>query len=282
MISQLSLRSRCLATNAKRRQMSLLDFHTKKHNKDKIAMVTCYDYTSARIASDTGADCLLVGDSVAMTVHGFPDTLPATVAMMCAHTEAVHRGAGGMFLVADLPFLSYRQSLSKSVGAVYELMRAGAQAIKLEGAGSNLSLIKHLVESGVPVMGHLGLTPQSVRGLGGYRIQGRTEASVKRLLDDSLSLQECGCFGLVLECIPAPVAKEITDALTIPTIGIGAGPHTDGQVLVWQDMFGLNDDLKPKFVRHFLNGSQLFKQGINEYAKAVKDGSFPDRQHCYE
>ncbi|CAG2111484.1 unnamed protein product [Medioppia subpectinata] len=261
--------------------MNLLDFETKKLANEKITMLTCYDYTSARIVADTRIDCLLVGDSVAMTVHGFKHTVSATVDMMRAHTEAVQRGAPNKFIVSDLPFLSYRQSLDSSIRAVQALVQAGAHAVKLEGSAGNQPLIKHIVESGVPVMGHLGLTPQAVLGLGGYRVQGKTEAAAKHLLDSAFNLQDAGCFGLVLECIPALVAKQITQALAIPTIGIGAGPYCDGQVLVWQDMLGLTNGLKLTFVKQFLDGGKLCKESINEYNDEVKAGTFPQREHSY-
>ncbi len=261
--------------------MKLPDFYNKKQNHEKITMLTCYDYTSARILADTSVDCLLVGDSVATTLHGFKDTLSATLAMMKLHTAAVRRGAEEMFIISDLPFLSYRGALSDNVAAVHALMQAGADAVKLEGAAGNESLVKHLVQSGVPVMGHIGLTPQFVHILGGYKVQGKTTFAAHRLLEDARALQEAGCFALVLECIPAPLAQEITQALTIPTLGIGAGPFTDGQILVWQDLLGLNDAFKPRFVKHFLNGSELFKNSIEQFVSSVKQGEFPEDGHCY-
>lgn len=262
--------------------MNVLDFYKKKNNNDKLTMVTCYDYTSARLLSESSVDCLLVGDSVAMTMHGFKDTLSATLEMMCFHTAAVNRGASNKFIVSDLPFLSYRKSLSKNVSAAQVLMQAGAHAVKLECAAGNTKLIRHLSESGIPVMGHLGLTPQSVHILGGYKVQGRTEESAKRLKEDALILQEAGCFAVVLECVPADLAKEITEELSVPTIGIGAGPFTDGQVLVFQDLLGLNTDFKPKFVKAFINGHAELKNGIEMFHQAVKSGEFPQYEHCFE
>lgn len=262
--------------------MNILDFHKKKENKEKISMITCYDYSSARILGQSSVDCLLVGDSVAMTMHGFKDTLSATLDMMSLHTRAVSRGADNKFIVSDLPFLTYRQSLSKGVGAARALMQSGAHAVKLEGALGNEKLIRHLTESGVPVMGHLGLTPQLIHTLGGYKVQGRTQESAERIKSDALSLQKSGCFALVLECVPTQLAHEITQKLTIPTIGIGAGPHTDGQVLVFQDLLGLNLDFKPNFVKVFMNGHEQFKIGMNAYVDAVKSGEFPQNEHCYK
>jgi len=261
--------------------MTIFDFYKKKESHEKISMVTCYDYTSARILAQTAVDCLLVGDSVAMTMHGFKDTVAATLEMMCLHTAAVSRGAGSKFLLSDLPFLSYRKSLSQTMSAAGALMQAGAHAVKLEGAAGNLKLIRHLVESGIPVTGHLGLTPQLIHVLGGYKVQGKTEESAQRLKEDALRLQEAGCFLLVLECVPTQLAQEITELLTIPTIGIGAGPFTDGQVLVWQDLLGFNMDFKPKFVKTFLNGHEQVKQSVDDFVNAIKQGEFPRDEHCY-
>jgi 3-methyl-2-oxobutanoate hydroxymethyltransferase len=261
--------------------MNIFDFSKKKEQGEKISMVTCYDYTSARILANTSVDCLLVGDSVAMTMHGFKDTLSATLDMMCFHTSAVHRGAGEKFIVSDLPFLSYRKSLSKNVSAAQALMQAGAHAVKLENASGNLPLIRHLTESGIPVMGHLGLTMQLMHTLGGLKVQGKTEEAAKSIKKDALLLQEAGCFSLVLECIPRALAAEISQSLSIPTIGIGAGSQTDGQVLVYQDLLGLNTDFKPKFVKTFTEGHLQVKQSIEEYVHAVKTGGFPSDEHCY-
>lgn len=261
--------------------MNRLDFHMKKLNNEKITMITCYDYTSARIVSKTSIDCVLVGDSAAMTMHGYKDTVPATLEMMEFHTRAVARGLENKFLISDLPFLSYRKSLTHNVSAAQRLFQAGANAVKLESAAGNATLIRHLVESGIPVMGHLGLTMQLMHMLGGLKIQGRSEEAAQRLYDDALLLQEAGCFALVLECIPAQLAAGITKNLQIPTIGIGAGPHTDGQVLVFQDLLGLNIDFKPKFVKQYLNGSDLMQSSIENYISQVKSGGYPSDEHCY-
>ncbi len=261
--------------------MNIIDFHNKKQKNEKISMVTCYDYSSARILSQTVVDCLLVGDSVAMTMHGFKDTLSATLEMMALHTAAVSRGAGSKFIISDAPFLACRKSLSDSVAAMQVLMQSGAHAIKLEGAAGNLALIQHLTESGIPIMGHLGLTPQFIHTLGGYKVQGRGEASAARIMQDAMALQDAGCFGLVLECVPTQLAAEITQKLSIPTIGIGAGNGVDGQVLVFQDMFGMNIDFKPHFVKTFVNGYEQLQQGANTYAQAVKSGEFPQHEHAY-
>jgi 3-methyl-2-oxobutanoate hydroxymethyltransferase len=261
--------------------MNIFDFYKKKKQPSKISMITCYDYTSARLLAKTTVDCFLVGDSVAMTMYGFKDTLSATLEMMCAHTEAVSRGAGDKFIVSDLPFLSFRKSLSENVSAAQLLMQAGAHAVKLEGAVGNTDLIRHLTESGVPVMGHLGLTPQFIHTLGGYKVQGKTDESADRLKEDALLLQQAGCFSLVLECVPALLAKEITEMVAIATIGIGAGAYTDGQVLVFQDLLGLNLDFKPKFVKAFLNGHEQVTKSVDEYVNAIHLSEFPQDEHCY-
>lgn len=261
--------------------MNMLDFYEKKSGAEKISMVTCYDYTSARMLAETSIDCLLVGDTVAMTIHGFEDTIFATLEMMCAHIAAVRRGAGNKFVLGDMPFLSYRRSLSNSVTAAQQLMQAGAHGIKLEGELGNLKLIQHLTESGIPVMGHLGLTPQSIHLLGGFKVQGKTEKSANHIKNSAFALQEAGCFAVVLECVPSELAKDITQSLTIPTIGIGAGPFTDGQVLVFQDLLGLQIELKPKFVKHFVNGYDYLKKGIEAYVNAIKLGEYPQDEHCY-
>lgn len=261
--------------------MNVLDFYSKKKSFEKISMVTCYDYTSACLLAETSIDGILVGDSVAMTMYGFKDTLAATLEMMTHHTAAVSRGAGNKFIIGDLPFLSYRKSLSESVTSALALMQAGAHAIKLEGAKGNLKLIRHLTDSGVPVMGHIGLTPQSIYLLGGFKVQGKNEAQANQLEKCALALQKAGCFSIVLECIPSQLAQKISQSLSIPTIGIGAGPFTDGQILVWQDLLGLQKEFKPKFLKIFVNGFKHFSMGIENYVNAVKNKEFPQNEHCY-
>ncbi len=270
--------------------MNILDFKKQKQERRKIAMVTVYDYTSARIAAHSDVDVLLIGDSAAMTMHGHPSTLPATIEMMELHTSAVVRGAqsvareinGEKFVVADLPFLSYRKNLSENVTAAERLMRAGAHAVKLEGASGNIEFVRHLVESGVPVMGHIGLTPQSVNQLGGFRVQGRDVSDAEKLLAAAQALDSAGAFCVVLECVPSALARQITRALSVPTIGIGAGPDTDGQVLVWQDLLGLNTEFRPRFVRSYCSGAQIFTEALNAYARDVAGGEFPSLQESYE
>jgi len=257
------------------------DFKRMKESCEKITMVTCYDYTSAKILEAGAVDCVLVGDSVAMVMHGFANTTHATLDMMTLHTASVARGLKNTFIVSDLPFLSYRQSLSVTMSAVLQLVQAGAHAVKLEGALGNLDTIKHVVQSGVPVMGHIGLTPQHIHQLGGYKVQGRGELLSKQLMQQALDCESAGCFAIVLECIPENLAQEITQNLSIPTIGIGAGSKTDGQVLVYQDLLGLQSDIKPKFVKQYFDGERVLAGHIKKYVSEVKDGEFPAKVHSY-
>ena len=261
--------------------MNVLDFRACKARHEKIVMLTCYDYTSARIVQDSDIDVILVGDSAAMVMHGYGTTIPADVEMMCRHIESVSRGTKSKFIVGDMPFLSFRQSLTDNMRAVASVMKAGAHAVKLEGIEGNAETIAHIVKSGVPVMGHLGLTPQSVNRFGGFRVQGRGDEAAEMLKKEALACEQAGCFALVLECVPEELAGEITGMLGIPTIGIGAGPHTDGQVLVMQDLLGLSSDFKPKFVRSYLDGKRLWRDAFNAYANDVRSGQFPAADESY-
>lgn len=261
--------------------MNILEFHERKQKKQKISMVTCYDYSFARILNESDVDCLLVGDSLAMVMHGFPTTLNASTEMMALHTAAVVRGAPTKLVIADLPFLAYRKSLSDNMTCVEQIMKAGAQAVKLEGALGNLELIRHCVDSGVPVMGHLGLTPQSIHQLGGFKVQGRSEKAHKLIRDHALQMQDAGCFSVVLECVPSKLAQEITAALEIPTIGIGAGVDCDGQVLVLQDMLGMNPDFAPRFLRKYFDGFEQLRSAFNDYHADVVQREFPTEKESY-
>jgi 3-methyl-2-oxobutanoate hydroxymethyltransferase len=245
--------------------MKIQDFALKKQKGQKISMLTCYDYTFARIAADSEVDVLLVGDSLSMVMHGFSTTLNATVNLMALHTAAVARGAANKFIVGDMPFLSFRKDLNSNMTAIGKIMRAGANAVKLEGAKGNLDLVRHAVDSGVPVMGHLGLTPQSVNQLGGFKVQGKEKRDHDEIYQGALALEKAGCFSLVLECVPAGLAREISQDLKIPTIGIGAGVGCDGQVLVLQDMLGMNKDFHPKFLRTYFKGFEDLKSAFNQY-----------------
>lgn len=261
--------------------MKIQDFKIRKQQNEKISMITCYDHWSAQILNSTDIDVILVGDSAAMVMHGHPTTLNANIPLMGMHVQAVARGADKKFIVGDLPFLSYRKSLSESMTAIGSLMEAGAHAVKLEGAKGNLELIQHSVESGVPVMGHLGLTPQSIHQLGGFKVQGKEQKEYEKILADALALENAGCFALVLECVPANLAAKITKELSIPTIGIGAGPDCDGQVLVLQDMLGMNSGFYPKFLRTYLNGFQLIQESVNKFHRDVLSKEFPSPQESY-
>ena len=253
-----------------------------KNEGRKISVVTCYDYSSARAVAASNIDCILVGDSVAMLMHGHATTLSATTAMIALHTAAVARGAPAKFIVADLPFLSYRKGLKGAMDSVQELMSAGAHAVKLEGVRGHAEIVRHIVESGVPVMGHLGLTPQSINMLGGMKVQAQTNEAVEILTAQAGELQEVGCFSLVLECVPSEAARRVTDLLKIPTIGIGAGASVSGQVLVYQDVLGLNPGFEPKFLRTYANTFEVIKAALNAYDRDVKGGSFPSISESYE
>lgn len=262
--------------------MKLDDFKSKKNAQTKISMVTCYDYPSACIVAESEVDCVLVGDSVAMTVHGHPSTIMATMEMMKLHTAAVARGLKRQFLVTDLPFLCHRSSQVETINNVRQLLQSGAQAIKIEGGDADVcATIAHLVASGIPVMGHIGLTPQSVLQLSGYKIQGRGEIQAKQIHQQALELEASGCFAVVLECIPNQLAASITKSLKIPTIGIGAGAHTDGQVLVWHDLLGLHPAFNFRFVKRFAEGKDILLSAINHYAQEVRDVSFPTDEHAF-
>lgn len=261
--------------------MKIHDFKSFKTSGQKISMITCYDHWSARIINSTDINCVLVGDSLAMVMHGHPTTLTATIDMMALHIAAVVKGAPDKFIVGDMPFLSYRMDLKENMNSVLRLMQAGAHALKLEGANGNLDLIKHIVDSGVPVMGHLGLTPQSIHQLGGFKVQGRTPKEFSDLLEQSQQLEAAGCFSIVLECVPSALAEEIAQKLKIPVIGIGAGSNIDGQVLVLQDMLGMNPQFKPKFLRTYLDGFELIKNALNEYHGDVSEKHFPAEKESY-
>lgn len=262
--------------------MKATDFTRKKKRGEKIVLLTCYDFPSAEIVADSHVDAVLVGDSVAMAVHGHPSTVMATLPMMVLHTEAVARGIGPQLLIADLPFLCHRLSRADTVNNVRQLMQAGAHAIKIEGADNETcETIAALVTAGIPVLGHLGLTPQSVHQLGGYKIQGKQENEATALLEQAHRLQAAGAVAVVLECIPESLARSISQQLDIPTIGIGAGAGTDGQVLVWHDMLGIQDNFHPKFLKHYAHLKPAVLQAINHYAAEVQIGSFPSVEYSY-
>lgn len=261
--------------------MGSRDFLRAKSECRKLSMVTCYDYTFARLLSMSAIDGILVGDSAAMVMHGRVSTLHASVELIRLHTEAVARGAAGKFVVADMPFLSFRKGLPAALDSAHALVTAGAQAVKLEGVDGHEDVIQRLVQSGILVMGHLGLQPQSVHAYGGFRIQGRSEDSAREILRQAGALEKLGAFAVVLECVPSSLARDITQTLRIPTIGIGAGGGCDGQILVLQDLLGLNVDFHPKFARPFLDGARCVTDAVERFDAAVKSGAFPSNEESY-
>lgn len=262
--------------------MKIHDFKRKKEEQQKIVMITCYDYPSACIVAESNVDCVLVGDSVAMAVHGHNTTIMATIEMMVLHTQAVARGITQQFLISDLPFLSHKTSLAQTIEHVKSLLRAGAHAVKIEGADEETCrTISYLVNAGVPVMGHIGLTPQSVHQLGGYKVQGKSPEQAETLMKQASRLEAAGCFALVIECVPQLLAQTITKSLNIPTIGIGAGSATDGQVLVWHDILGLQTEFNPKFVKKYIQGKEMILNALNAYAQQVQQVSFPAEEHAF-
>jgi len=261
--------------------MSAPEFLRAKTQNRRLSMVTCYDYTFARLLSQSAVDAILVGDSAGMVIHGHATTLSMTVDLMRIHTESVARGAPEKFIVADMPFLSYRKGLDAAMDAAAILMSAGAHALKLEGVCGHEDVIARMVQSGIPVMGHLGMQPQSVHAYGGFHVRGKADETAREIILQAKTLEDLGAFSVVLECIPGELAREITAALRIPTIGIGAGAECDGQILVLQDLLGLNTDFHPKFARTFLNGADNILAALASYDSAVKAGTFPTRQESY-
>jgi 3-methyl-2-oxobutanoate hydroxymethyltransferase len=253
-----------------------------KRRHERIVMVTAYDYPSGRLADAAGVDIVLVGDSAAMTVLGHESTTPATMDEMLMLTRAAARGAKRPLVVADMPFGSFQVSDEEAVqNAVRFVKEAGADAVKLEGAGPTVSRVLALVGAGIPVMGHIGLTPQSATMLGGFRAQGRTAAKASALLEDARTLEQAGCFSLVLEAVPAPVAARITEELSIPTIGIGSGRGCDGQVLVYHDLLGLYQGKAPRFVKRYAELAPVVQEALERFAADVRSGTFPGDEHTY-
>ena len=262
------------------------DLARMKVRKRKIAMLTAYDYPFARIFDQAGIDVILVGDSLGMTVQGRDTTLPVTVEEIVYHLKMVTRGCTRALVIGDMPFLSYQVSAEEALRNAGRMIKeGGAEAVKLEGGVMIADTVRRLVEVDIPVMGHIGLTPQSIHRMGGYRVQGRAEGRAagcrERLLEDAAALEAAGVFSIVLEGMPAELASEITDRCSVPTIGIGAGPGCDGQVLVMHDMLGLTTQVKPRFVKAFADLSQLVSQAAAAYAREVREGVFPAPEHCY-
>ncbi|MHA1908431.1 MAG: 3-methyl-2-oxobutanoate hydroxymethyltransferase [Candidatus Thorarchaeota archaeon] len=254
-----------------------------KSKGKKIVMLTAYDAPTAKILSECGVDIILVGDSVGNSLLGYESTIPVTLDDIIHHCAAVSRANPKSLIVGDMPFMTYKVSEEQALqNCALMLQEGGAEAVKIEGSGRVANIVSTVVDSGIPVMGHIGLTPQSIYELGGYRVQGRTKEDTEELVAQALKLQEAGAFSLVLELVPTETAKMITKAVDIPTIGIGAGPHCDGQVLVLWDMLGLFDDFKPKFLKKYANISEVIRNAVKEYSEEVRGGAFPDSEHSFE
>lgn len=261
---------------------TIITFKQSKQQGRKISMLTAYDYSTAKLMDEAGINAILVGDSLGNVVLGYEDTLSVTMEDMIHHGAAVARGAKNAMVVVDMPFMSYQASVYDAVVNAGRLMKEGrASAVKLEGGKEVCPQVKAVTEAGIPVMGHLGLTPQSINTLGGHRVQGKTQQAAQKLLDDARALQEAGAFAVVLECVPEKLADKVTKELEIPTIGIGAGSGCDGQVLVYQDMLGMFSDFTPKFVKKFANVGQVMKEAFKSYIDEMQQGSFPSQEHCY-
>ena len=254
--------------------MNSLDFFKYKQEKRKISMVTCYDTTFARLVEQTAVDCILIGDSLSMVMHGESTTIPAKMEWMEEHTRSVRNGTK-KYIVSDMPFLTTRKGIEFATDCAGKLLVAGANCVKIEGIFGQEEIIQHLVLSGIPVMSHLGLTPQFFQAFGGHKMQGKTEEAANKIIEEAKLAEKFGCVAIVLECIPSELAKKITESVKIPTIGIGAGAETDGQVLVLQDLLGMSG-FRPRFVRQYLNGAELITNALNAYAKDVAEKTFPD------
>jgi 3-methyl-2-oxobutanoate hydroxymethyltransferase len=263
-------------TAAARKAMTLHRLAAMRAAGEKITMLTCYDASFARLLDDAGVDVLLIGDSLGMTLQGRDSTLPVTLDEMAYHVQCVARGNRHAWIVGDLPFGSYHTGTEQALLSAAQLMQAGAHMVKLEGGGWTVPVVRHLVERGIPVCAHLGLTPQTVHALGGYRIQGRDDDGAARLLHEARELAEAGASMLVVELIPSTLGQQLTESLPIPVIGIGAGPGCSGQVLVLHDMLGVTRGKLPRFVRNFMAGADSIESAVRAYVAAVKDGSFPD------
>ena len=265
-----------------RKKITPVDIQSMKNERKRITMLTAYDYPMALFEDRAGIDIILVGDSLGMTVLGYENTLPVTMDEMIHHTKAVTRGAKYALIIGDMPFMSYNTSERDAIlNAGRFIKEGGADAVKLEGGASVKEVVKAVMRAGIPVMGHIGLTPQTISMLGGFKVQGRDAQSAQKIIDDALLLEEAGAFSVLLEAIPAPIAKKITERLKIPTIGIGAGVHCDGQVLVVHDLLGLFDRFTPKFAKRYVNLSELMLKAFETYKEEVLKGAFPTDQHSF-
>jgi 3-methyl-2-oxobutanoate hydroxymethyltransferase len=265
-----------------RKKITPVDIQAMKNEGKRITMLTAYDYPMALLEDQAGIDIILVGDSLAMTVLGYENTLPVTMDEMIHHTKAVTRGAKYALIIGDMPFMSYNTSERDAILNAGRFMKEGrADAVKLEGGASVKDIVKSIVRAGIPVMGHIGLTPQAVSMLGGFKVQGRDAQAAQKIIDDARLLEDAGTFSVLFEAIPALIAKRITQCLKIPTIGIGAGPHCDGQVLVVHDILGLFDRFTPKFAKRYVNLSELTLKAFEAYREEVLKGEFPTEQHSF-
>ena len=257
-------------------------FREQKAKGEKISMLTAYDYSTAKLMDEAGINGILVGDSLGMVVLGYEDTLPVTMEDMIHHTAAVCRGAKNTLVVGDMPFMSYQVSVEEAVYNAGRLMKEGrCQAVKLEGGASVCPQIRAITNASIPVMAHIGLTPQSINAFGGFQVQGKSEEAAKKLLEDAKAVEEAGAFAVVLECVHAKLAELISKSISIPTIGIGAGAGCDGQILVYQDMLGLFSDFTPKFVKKYANVGEMMTQAFRDYIADVQEGSFPAPEHTF-
>lgn len=265
-----------------RKKVMITDLHAKKRDGKKITMLTAYDYPIARIVDDAGIDSILVGDSLGMVALGYESTVPVTMDEMIHHAKAVRRGTTYAFLIGDMPFMSYQVSKEEAIRNAARFMKeAGCDAVKLEGGYEVMEVTRAIVDAGIPVLGHLGLTPQTVSKLGGYKVQGKDAEAARKILDQALKLEAVGCFAIVLECVPDKVAKLITEKLKIPTISCGAGPDCDGQVLVTNDMVGLFDRFVPKFVKQYIRLAPVILDAFRKYKEDVEAGRFPSAEHTF-
>lgn len=261
---------------------SVATFLKAKKEGNKLALLTAYDYSTAKLVDSCGVDGILIGDSLGMVCLGYKDTLPVTIEDMLHHTKAVARGVANALVIADMPFMSYHTTVYEGVRNAGRLVQEGnAEAIKLEGGTRVLRQIRAIVKAQIPVMGHLGLTPQSVNMFGGFKVQGRNEDAARLLVEDAKRLEDAGVFSIVLECIPAELAARITEAVNIPTIGIGAGVGCDGQILVYHDLLGIYSDIRPKHVKVFADAGTVIRQGITAYVEEVKNSTFPSKEHSF-
>jgi len=265
-----------------RKKITPVDIQAMKREGKRIAMLTAYDYHTALLEDRAGIEIILVGDSLAMTVLGYENTLPVTMDAMIHHTQAVTRGAKYALIIGDMPFMSYNTSERDAILNAGRFMKeGGADAVKLEGGASVKEIVRAIVRAGIPVMGHIGLTPQTISMLGGFKVQGKDAQGAQKIIDDALSLEDAGAFSVLLEAVPAPIAKRVTERLNVPTIGIGAGVHCDGQVLVVHDVLGLFDRFTPKFAKRYVNLSELMLKAFDSYREEVTKGTFPTDQHSF-